>query len=344
MPRRQWRAVPDYLCGLRRLVREGLLVPDVGEVGDHHRAARVEVVQGALSRLGVAGESPQEPAEAVVAGDAGVRAAVRVAHDHLALGVGKGALALAVGVAGERAAALAAQDHVVSEGAYRRVRPERGRPLSDRLDADVVVPRVLEQQDVAARHAGRSERLRPTLRLGLVQVAVAERGHLVLLSTDIVVRYRITTPLRDILFSPMAPEPTDQDYRRLLALRTGLRPFLHWSERQARAAGLTPAQHQLLLAIKGHRGGQDPTIGDLAGYLLLHHHSAVELVDRAAAAGLVERRGDAEDDRVTRVGLTADGEARLSKLAAAHLDELRNLAPVLDQLVAGWAAHDPDAP
>jgi hypothetical protein len=45
---------------------------------------------------------------------------------------------------------------------------------------------------------------------------------------------------------------------------------------------------------------------------------------------------------VTRVGLTADGEARLNKLAATHLDELRNLAPVLDQLVAGWAAHDPD--
>jgi hypothetical protein len=46
---------------------------------------------------------------------------------------------------------------------------------------------------------------------------------------------------------------------------------------------------------------------------------------------------------VTRVGLTADGEARLNKLAPAHLDELRNLAPVLDQLVAGWAAHDPEA-
>jgi DNA-binding MarR family transcriptional regulator len=99
----------------------------------------------------------------------------------------------------------------------------------------------------------------------------------------------------------------------------------------------------LLVAIKGHPSGPEPTIGDLAGYLLLRHHSAVELVDRAAAAGLVERGSDAEDGRVTRVRLTADGEARLTKLAPAHLDELRNLAPVLDQLVAGWAAHDPDA-
>jgi DNA-binding MarR family transcriptional regulator len=88
------------------------------------------------------------------------------------------------------------------------------------------------------------------------------------------------------------------------------------------------------MEVPGEQGG---------GYLLLRHHSAVELVDRAVAAGLVERRGDAEDGRVTRVRLTADSEARLSKLAPAHLNELRNLAPVLDQLVAGWAAHDPDA-
>ena len=71
-------------------------------------------------------------------------------------------------------------------------------------------------------------------------------------------------------------------------------------------------------------------------------HAAAARATTAAAAGLVERRSDADDGRVTRVGLTADGEARLGKLAPAHLDELRNLAPVLDQLVAGWAAHDVD--
>ena len=65
----------------------------------------------------------------------------------------------------------------------------------------------------------------------------------------------------------------------------------------------------------------------------------VELVDRAAAAGVVERSRDTEDGRLTRVALTADGEARLSRLGPAHLDELRNLAPVLDHLVSYWAAH-----
>jgi DNA-binding MarR family transcriptional regulator len=127
---------------------------------------------------------------------------------------------------------------------------------------------------------------------------------------------------------------TRDDYENLLAFRVSLRRFLHWSETQARGVGLTPAQHQLLLAVKGHRGEHGPTIGDLAGYLMLRHHSAVELVDRAEAAGIVERWGDDTDGRVTRVRLTAEGEARLTRLAPAHLDELKTLAPVLDKLVS----------
>jgi len=70
----------------------------------------------------------------------------------------------------------------------------------------------------------------------------------------------------------------------------------------------------------------------------------VELVDRAANAGLVARSRDAVDGRLTRVALTSDGEARLSRLGPAHLDELRNLAPVLDQLVTEWAAHAAQEP
>lgn len=137
----------------------------------------------------------------------------------------------------------------------------------------------------------------------------------------------------------MAEEMSPEDFQRLLAFRTGLRRFLHWSKTQAKAAGLTPAQHQLLVAVKGHPNGQGPAIGDLAAALLLRHHSAVELVDRAAAAGLVERHSDPGDGRITRVRLTADGEARLAKLGPAHVEELRSLAPVLDELVGGWELH-----
>src|SRR5919108_1411108 len=94
------------------------------------------------------------------------------------------------------------------------------------------------------------------------------------------------------------------DYQALLQLRTGLRRFLRWSERQAAGAGLTPAQHQLLLAIRGHPDPKGPTIGDVARYLLLRHHSAVGLVDRAESAGLVVRGPDPTNHSMVRLRLT----------------------------------------
>jgi DNA-binding MarR family transcriptional regulator len=139
--------------------------------------------------------------------------------------------------------------------------------------------------------------------------------------------------------SDHAHAPTNADLANLLAFRTALRLFLHWSQTQARAAGLTAGQHQLLVAIKGHPDPRGPAVSDLAGYLLLRHHSVVELIDRAASAGLVERHADPGDRRLIRVRLTAGGETKLSRLTPAHLDELRTLAPVLDQLVATWAAE-----
>lgn len=126
---------------------------------------------------------------------------------------------------------------------------------------------------------------------------------------------------------------TQQDFERLLEFRVTLRRFQRWSEDQARAAGLTHVQHQLLVAIKGHHGSRPPAIGDLAGYLLLRPHSTVELVDRAEAAGLVERTPDTQDGRVVRVRLTAEGEEILQKLTRAHLDRLHELAAVLDEFV-----------
>ncbi len=127
----------------------------------------------------------------------------------------------------------------------------------------------------------------------------------------------------------------DADYRRLLKFRTGLRRFLHWSEEQAEKVGLTPAQHQLLLAVRGHDDGQGPTIGEVAGYLMLRHHSAVGLVDRAVRAELVERREDPGDRRVVRLRLTATGGRILRQLSALHLEEIRRLAPNIQEIDRG---------
>jgi DNA-binding MarR family transcriptional regulator len=129
-----------------------------------------------------------------------------------------------------------------------------------------------------------------------------------------------------------------RDYERLLAFRTGLRRFLYWSGQQAEAAGITPAQHQLLLAVRGHPDPRGPTVGDIAGYLLVRHHSAVELIDRAVSAGLVARQPDNEDARTVRIALTTRGRDRLEKLAASHLEELGRLTSELHTLWAGLEA------
>jgi DNA-binding MarR family transcriptional regulator len=125
----------------------------------------------------------------------------------------------------------------------------------------------------------------------------------------------------------------DDQYRDLLAFRTGLRRFLRWSEKEAAAAGLTAQQHQLLLAIRGHSGSEAPTVGDAADHLLLRHHSVVELVDRAEQAGLVRRLADHADRRIVRLALTAKGRRTLRQLSAAHLEELTRLAPIIQRLV-----------
>jgi DNA-binding MarR family transcriptional regulator len=128
-------------------------------------------------------------------------------------------------------------------------------------------------------------------------------------------------------------ELSQTDFERLLRFRDGLRRFLHWSEEQAKEAGLTGPQHQLLLAIRGH-GVAAPSIRDVAEHLLLRHHSVVELVDRAVRSGLVRRVADADDQRVVRLELTDDGDARLSSLASAHLEELSRLRA---QMASLWA-------
>jgi DNA-binding MarR family transcriptional regulator len=136
----------------------------------------------------------------------------------------------------------------------------------------------------------------------------------------------------------------DADYARLLEFRTDLRRFLRWSEQEAAAVGITPAQHQLLLAVRGHPDASGPTVGDVAAYLLLRHHSAVELIDRAVTAGLVVRRPDATDQRQVRLELTALGANRLAHLSALHLEELARLGVGLRPLTAGLDPPGPPEP
>ena len=132
--------------------------------------------------------------------------------------------------------------------------------------------------------------------------------------------------------APLRHELSDEEYRRLAELRHGQRRFLEWSGEQARAAGLTATQHQLLLGIRATSDPAGPTIGDVAEFLLIRHHSAVELADRAERAGLVARRRDARRPAVVRLALTDHGEETLRTLTELHFRELAELAPRMSAL------------
>ena len=134
---------------------------------------------------------------------------------------------------------------------------------------------------------------------------------------------------------PQKPRPTisQADYQRLSEFRYLIRRFLEFSQTKANEAGLTPRQHQALLAIKGVPGGGPVTVGDLAERLRVRHHSAVELVDRLSEAGLVIRHQDKDDQRRVLLKLTEHAENRLAELSAVHLDELERIEPMLGALL-----------
>jgi len=129
------------------------------------------------------------------------------------------------------------------------------------------------------------------------------------------------------------------DYEALAEFRHALREFLDFSQAAARQAGLAPQQHQALLAIKGYPGRDEVTVKELAERLLLRHHSAVELIDRLEALGLLRRKPDPEDGRRVRVALTAKAERRLADLSATHLEEIRRLGPGLRLLLGRFAKN-----
>jgi DNA-binding MarR family transcriptional regulator len=141
-----------------------------------------------------------------------------------------------------------------------------------------------------------------------------------------------------------APRLELLDYAALARLRLELRRFLTFSERASHRVGLEPQQHQLLLALRGFASpDQPPTIRNIAEWLLIQHHSAVELVDRAVARGLVRRQHDPCDRRRVLVELTTEGEEVLAELSIQHREELESTAPALVAAlgeVLNW--HEPN--
>ncbi len=116
-----------------------------------------------------------------------------------------------------------------------------------------------------------------------------------------------------------------EDYVALAAFRKALRKFLRFADLGAIEAGITPQQHQVLLAIQGQVGRDWASVGELAESLQLKHHAVVGLVNRCQTAGLVVRTADPNDHRSVRVSLTDKGHDILTVLTHRNLDELRYL-------------------
>ena len=123
------------------------------------------------------------------------------------------------------------------------------------------------------------------------------------------------------------------EYEKLSALRYALRRFLKFSEEAAASVGLTPNQHQALLAIKGFPGRDYITNGELAERLQIKHHSAVGLANRLESQGLIIREQGDIDRRTVYLRLTPRGAELLKKLATAHHEELQAVAPQLTTIL-----------
>lgn len=122
-------------------------------------------------------------------------------------------------------------------------------------------------------------------------------------------------------------------YETLAEFRYALRKFLHFSEAAAQAVGVTPQQHQAMLAIKGFPGRDQVTMGELAERLQIKPHSAVGLVDRLMAEGYVLRVPSRNDRRQVHLSLTPRGEAILEKLSASHQEQLHRIGPQINRLL-----------
>jgi DNA-binding MarR family transcriptional regulator len=126
---------------------------------------------------------------------------------------------------------------------------------------------------------------------------------------------------------------SDADYEALAEFRYELRKFLAFSEEAALAMGLTPQQHQTLLAIRGSPGTDSLTIKQIAERLLVRHHTAVGLIDRLVGLDMVVRAPDPADLRRIQVSLTKTGHSALHGLSAIHVAELKNIRPTLRKLL-----------
>jgi len=132
----------------------------------------------------------------------------------------------------------------------------------------------------------------------------------------------------------------DAEYMALAEFRYQIRKYLRFMEENARKAGQSPQQYQLILAIKGLPGSASPNIRTLAERMQLNHNSMVELVDRCERRGFLRRARSGSDRRQVELQVTAEGDNFLRAMASAGREELRSVGPILAQAIQRLISQD----
>jgi DNA-binding MarR family transcriptional regulator len=118
---------------------------------------------------------------------------------------------------------------------------------------------------------------------------------------------------------------TKEEFEALSDFRHQLRIFVRFSEDITDQFGITNLQYLLLLHVKGYKGREWATIGELAERLQTHHNGVVSLASRCAKLGLLYRQRGTVDKREVRIYLTPEGNKLVRKIAGAHRNELLSL-------------------
>jgi len=121
------------------------------------------------------------------------------------------------------------------------------------------------------------------------------------------------------------PVSIPEEYRLIASWRATLRDFFTASKHILKGHSVTSMQYQALVAIRTSDDPEGINMNGLAAYLGVRHNSAVGLVNRLQAQGLVQRLRSDRDRRVAHLRLTQTGEATLRELVDAHREALMSI-------------------
>ena len=122
-------------------------------------------------------------------------------------------------------------------------------------------------------------------------------------------------------------ELSQAHYRGLAEFRYQIRRFVSFSERAARAAGLEPAQHQLMLAIGGLPPPKRANMTTLAERMCLDVPACQALADVLLNRGLARWTANPTDRRENLLALTDSGQTLLRNLTLLHRNQMLSVGP-----------------